>query len=164
MTYEGIDYITSQSKVGDKVSIAVLPFKNIRKLPDYAWLGDYMAQNLTFKLGQIPTIRMIDRLKILNELSSIDPEQASILDVKIKQISENIDVNLILYGNYTILSEINSIEITVFLTNIETGDQTSVMLETYPLDDLPNIPSKINEIISSFIKNNKMFKPGNISS
>ena len=164
LTYEGIDYITSQSKVGDKVSIAVLPFKNIRKLPEYAWLGDYMAQNLTFKLGQIPTIRMIDRLKILNELSSIDPEQASILDVKIKQISENIDVNLILYGNYTILSEINSIELTVFLTNIETGDQTSVMLETYPLDDLPNIPSKINEIISYFIKNNKMFKPGNISS
>ena len=164
LIYEGVDYATSLSKVDDKVSIAVLPFKNIRKLPEYEWLGDYLAGNLTFKLGQISTIRMIDRLKILNELSVIDPEQASILDVKIKQIAENVDVNLIMYGNYTILSEINSIEITVYLTNIKTGIQTSVMQETYPLDDLPNIPSKINKFISTFIKNNKMFKSGNISS
>ena len=164
LIYEGVDYATSRSKVDDKVSIAVLPFKNIRKLPEYEWLGDYLAGNLTFKLGQISTIRMIDRLKILNELSVIDPEQASILDVKIKQIAENVDVNLIMYGNYTILSEINSIEITVYLTNIKTGIQTSVMQETYPLDDLPNIPSKINKFISTFIKNNKMFKSGNISS
>ena len=164
LIYEGVDYVTSLSKVDNKVSIAVLPFKNIRQLPEYEWLGDHLAGNLTFKLGQISTIRMIDRLKILNELSLIDPNQASILDIKIKQIAENIDVNLILYGNYTILSEINSIEFTVFLTNIETGIQTSVMQETYLLDDLPNIPSKINEIISTFIKNNKMFKSGNISS
>ena len=164
LIYEGVDYVTSLSKVDDKVSIAILPFKNIRQLPEYEWLGDYLAGNLTFKLGQISMIRMIDRLKILNELSSIDPEKASIMDVKIKQIAENIDVKLILYGNYTILSEINSIEFTVFLTNIETGIQTSVMQETYPLDDLPNIPSKINEIISTFIKNNKMFKSGTISS
>ena len=164
LIYEGVDYVTSLSKVDNKVSIAVLPFKNIRQLPEYEWLGDHLAGNLTFKLGQISTIRMIDRLKILNELSLIAPEQASILDVKIKQIAENIDVNQILYGNYTILSEINSIEVTVFLTNIKTGIQTSVMQETYLLDDLPNIPSKINEIISTFIKNNKIFKPKNISS
>ena len=164
LIYEGIDYVASLSKVDNKVSIAVLPFKNIRDFPDYEWLGEYLAGNLTFKLGQISSIRMIDRLKILNELRSIDPEQASILDVKIKQIAENIDVNLILYGNYTILSEINSIQLTVFLTNIETGAQTSVMQETYPLDDLPNIPTKINATISTFIKKNEMFKSEGIIS
>ena len=69
LIYEGVDYVSLHSKADGKVSIAVLPFKNIRKLPEYEWLGDHLAGNLTFKLGQIPTIRMIDRLKILNELT-----------------------------------------------------------------------------------------------
>ena len=71
MIYEGVDYVTSLSKVDDKVSIAVLPFKNIRKLPEYEWLGDYLAGNLTFKLGDHFTSITSFGVKIENVISFV---------------------------------------------------------------------------------------------
>ena len=52
---------------------------NIRKFNDYDWLGERIASNLTFKLGEISQISMIDRLQILTKLGEIDPEKASLI-------------------------------------------------------------------------------------
>ena len=157
MIYRGIDYFTAIKEVTGKTSIAVLNFENIRKFDDYDWLGERIASNLTYKLGQLTNIRMIDRLQILNKLGEIDPEKASVIDYKINQVAKNIDVNLILHGNFTIMGDV--IEITVFFADTQTGDQISLMLEQYPLDELSDIPSHINKKISAFIKTNDRFKP-----
>ena len=157
MIYRGIDYFTAIKEVTGKTSIAVLNFDNIRKFNDYDWLGERIASNLTYKLGQLTNIRMIDRLQILKKLGEIDPEKASVIDYKINQVAKNIDVNLILHGNFTIMG--NIIEITAFFADTQTGDQISLMLEQYPLDELSDIPSHINKKISAFIKTNDRFKP-----
>ena len=93
----------------------------------------------------------------LNKLGEIDPDKASIIDYKINQVAKNIDVNLILHGNFTILGDI--IEIIAFCADTQTGDQISLMLEQYPLDELSDIPSHIAAKISTFIKTNDRFKP-----
>jgi TolB-like protein len=156
MIYKGVDYFSISKKTTNKISIAVLNFDNIRKFKDYDWLGERIAGNLTYKLGEIPEIRMIDRLQILNKLGEIDPEKASIMDYKINQIAKNIDVDLILHGNFIIMDDI--IEVTAFFADANTGEQISLLLEEYPLDELSVIPSYINDISATFIKTHERFQ------
>ncbi len=89
LVYKGIDFLTSSKVKSDKISIAVFNFDNIRKFPEYDWLRERIAGNLAYKLGEIPTIRMIDRLQIMKNLEKIDPEKASVIDYKINQIDDD---------------------------------------------------------------------------
>ena len=156
MIYRGVDYFSSPKETTNKISIAVLDFENTRKFKDYDWLGERIAGNLSYKLGEISNIQMIDRLQILNKLGKIDPEKASIMDYKINQIAKNIEVDLILHGNFIIMDDI--IEVTAFFADANTGVQISLLLEQYPLDELSAIPSYINDKVSTFIKINERFK------
>jgi len=158
MIYKGVDYFTSSKKTSNKISIAVLSFDNIRELKEYNWLEERIARNLSFKLGELSEIRTIDRLQILNKLGEIDPDKASVMDYKINQIAKNIDVDLILHGSFTIMDKDNIIEINAVLADINTAEQISLMLEQYPLDELSDIPSYINEKITLFIKSDQRFK------
>ncbi len=155
LVYLGIDYFSSKKQTGGKTSIAVLNFENIRKFSEYDWLEERIASNLTYKLGQLSKIRMIDRLQILNKLGEIDPEKASVIDYKINQVAKNIEVSLILHGNFTIMDDI--IEVTAFFADTQSGDQISLMLEQYPLEELSDIPSQIAEKISAFINTHQRF-------
>ena len=156
MTYKGVDYFTSSKEISNKTSIAVLNFDNIRKFQEYEWLGERIATNLTFKLGEIHEVQIIHRLQILNQLGEIDPNKASIIDYKIKHIAKNIDVDFILYGNFTTMDSI--IEVMAFFADINTGHQISLMQEQYSQNDLWDLPSQINDKISAFIKTDQRFK------
>ena len=158
MTYKGVDYFSTSKETTSKISIAVLNFDNVRKFKEYDWLGERIARNLSFRLGELSEIQMIDRLQILNKLGEIDPDKASIMDYKVKQIAKNIDVDLILHGSFTIMDKDNIIEITAFLADIKTGEGIPLILEQYPIDELSDIPSYINKQISLFIKSNQRFK------
>ena len=159
MAYKGIDYFSNTDEKTDKTSIAVLNFDNIRKIDKYEWLGDDIAGSLSYQLGSIPQIRVIDRFQILNKLGEVDPEKASILEYKINQIANNIDVDLILHGQFTILDSI--VKVIAFYADTKTFSQTSLMNEKYSLKELSDIPTYINEKISDFIKNDARFK-GNV--
>ena len=156
MAYKGIDYFTATKEVTGKTSIAVLNFDNVRKFQDYEWLGDDIAGSLSYKLGGIPEVRVIDRFQILNKLGEVDPEKASILEYKINQIANNIDVDLILHGQFTILDSI--VKVIAFYADTKTFSQTRLMNEKYSLDELSDIPTYINDKISDFIKNDPRFK------
>jgi len=154
MSYKGIDYFTATKEVGGKTSIAVLNFDNVRKFKDYEWLGDEIAADLSFKLGGLSYIRIIDRFQILNKLGEVDPEKASILDYKIEQIAKNIDVDHIIHGQFTIMERDSIIKIIAFIANTETHDSMPLMKEKYTLENLSDVPTFINEKISSYIKTN----------
>jgi len=156
LVYKGIDYFTATKEVTGKTSIAVLNFDNVRKFQDYEWLGDDIAGSLSYKLGGIPEVRVIDRFQILNKLGEVDPEKASILEYKINQIANNIDVDLILHGQFTILDSI--VKVIAFYADTKTFSQTRLMNEKYSLNELSDIPTYINDKISDFIKNDARFK------
>ena len=158
MIYRGVDFFSTPNKTTSKTSIAVLNFDNIRKFKEYEWLGDEIAGNLSYKLGELSSIRIIDRFQILNKLGEVDPEKASILDYKIEQIAKNIDVDLILHGQFTIFDMDSTIKVLAFFADTKTFDQFSLMNEKYPLSELSDIPSYINEKISEYIKTNPRFK------
>ena len=50
------------------------------------------------------------------------------------------------------------IEVRAVFAEANTGEQISLLLEQYPLDELSAIPSYINDRISNFIKTNERFK------
>jgi len=156
MAYKGIEYFTITKEVTGKTSIAVLNFDNVRKFQDYEWLGDDIAGSLSYKLGGIPEVRVIDRFQILNKLGEVDPEKASILEYKINQVANNIDVDLILHGQFTILDSI--VKVIAFYADTKTFSQTRLMNEKYSLNELSDIPTYINDKISDFIKNDARFK------
>ena len=122
------------------------------------WFGDEIAADLSYKLGSIPSIRIIDRFQILNKLGEVDPEKASILDYKIEQIAKNIDVDHIIHGQFTIMERDSSIKIIAFIANTKTHEKRPLMKEKYPLANLSDIPTFINEKISSYVKTNFQLK------
>ena len=75
MIYKGVELVTTSKQGGSKTSIAVLNFDNVRKFQEYDWLGDEIAGNLSYKLGGLSSIRIIDRFQILNKLGEVDPER-----------------------------------------------------------------------------------------
>ena len=156
MVYKGVDYFSNTKEVTGKTSIAVLNFDNIRKIDEYEWLGDDIAGSLSYTLGGIPEVRVIDRFQILNKLGEVDPEKASILEYKINQIANTIDVDLILHGQFTILDSI--VKVIAFYADTKTFSQTRLMNEKYSLDELSDIPTYINDKISDFINNDPRFK------
>ena len=156
MIYKGVDFFTSTKVATGKTSIAVLSFDNIRKFQDYEWLGNDIASSLSYKLGEIPAVRVIDRFQILNKLGTVDPDKASILEYKIKQIANNIAVDLILHGTFTILD--SSVTVRAFFADTKTFDQTRLMNEKYPIGELSDIPTYINDKISTFLKTDSRFK------
>ena len=111
---------------------------------------------MSYTLGGIPEVRVIDRFQILNKLGEVDPEKASILEYKINQVANNIDVDLILHGQFTILDSI--VKVIAFYADTKTFSQTRLMNEKYSLDELSDIPTYINDKISDFIKNDARFK------
>jgi len=156
MIYKGVDFFTKTEVETGKTSIAVLNFDNIRKINKYEWLGDDIAGSLSYRLGEISEVRVIDRFQILNKLGEVDPKKASILEYKINQIANNIDVDLILHGQFTILD--NSVKVIAFYADTKTFSQTSLMNEKYSLEELSDIPNYINDKIADFIKKDPRFK------
>ena len=156
MVYKGVDYFSNTKEVTGKTSIAVLNFDNIRKIDEYEWLGDDIAGSLSYTLGGIPEVRVIDRFQILNKLGEVDPEKASILEYKINQIANTIDVDLILHGQFTILDSI--VKVIAVYADTKTFSQTPIMNEKYSLNELSDIPTYINDKISDFINNDPRFK------
>ena len=78
------------------------------------------------------------------------------LDYKINQIANNIDVDLILHGQFTILD--GSVKVIAFYADTKTFSQTSLMNEKYSLEELSDIPNYINDKIADFIKKDPRFK------
>ena len=156
MVYKGVDYFSNTKEVTGKTSIAVLNFDNIRKIDEYEWLGDDIAGSLSYTLGGIPEVRVIDRFQILNKLGEVDPEKASILEYKMNQIANTIDVDLILHGQFTIIDSI--VKIIAVYAETKSFSQTPIMNEKYSLNELSDIPTYINDKISDFINNDPRFK------
>ena len=114
-------------------TIAVFPFDNMRNDTEYEWLTDSFSESLTFKISSAKTLKVIDRLTILNTLKQYDPEKAGFMEVA-SLVGKKINANLVLTGSFTTLED--EIQITTMLIDLQSGEVTPIVKERYKIDDL----------------------------
>ena len=123
----------SKSSDSDLVnSIAVFPFEMIKGDVADEWLKDHFSESLTFQLGSMKNIKIIDRLQIRKAINKYEkPKQAGIAELA-TEIGKDIGANLVLLGNYSIIE--NEILIITKIVNSKTGVTTPLIKKQYNLD------------------------------
>ena len=123
----------SKSSDSDLVnSIAVFPFEMIKGDETDKWLKDHFSESLTFQLGGMKSIKIIDRLQIRKALNKYDkPKQAGLAELA-TEIGKDIGANLVLLGNYSIIEK--EILIITKIVNIKSGETTPLIKKQYNLD------------------------------
>jgi len=113
-------------------SIAVFPFEMIKGDVADEWLKDHFSESLTFQLGSMKNIKIIDRLQIRKALNKYEkPKQAGIAELA-TEIGKDIGANLVLLGNYSIIE--NEILIITKIVNSKTGETTPLIKKQYNLE------------------------------
>ena len=131
--FQVVNLFTKTQSTVSSNSIAVFPFDNMRNDTEYDWLTDSFSESLTFKISSSKTLKVIDRLTILNTLKQYDPEKAGFMEVA-SLVGKKINANLVLTGSFTTLGD--EIQITTMLIDLESGEVTPIVKERYKIDDL----------------------------
>ena len=119
-------------------SIAVFPFEMIKGSEKWNFLKEQFSESLTFQLGGMKNIKIIDRLQIRKSLQQYDePKQAGLADLA-TEIGKDIGANLVLLGNFTIIEK--EILIITKIVNSKTGQITPLVKNKYSdmMNDNPN--------------------------
>ncbi len=138
-------------------SIAVFPFEMIKGDIGDEWLKDHFSESLTFQLGSMKNIKIIDRLQILKALNKYEkPNQAGITELA-TEIGKDIGANLVLLGNYSIIA--NEILIITKIVNSKTGETTPLIKKQYNLEAQSaafNIANDLSEQIFNHLQKDKV--------
>lgn len=131
-------------------SVAVFPFEMIKGDERWDFLKDHFSESLTFQLGSMKTLKIIDRLQIRKALNKYDePKQAGLAELA-TEIGQDIGANLVLLGNYTIIEE--EILIITKIVNSKTGETTPLIKKKYNLDDPFDMVNDLSEIIFNHLQ------------
>ena len=131
--FQVVNLFTKTQTTVSSNSIAVFPFDNMRNDTEYDWLTDSFSESLTFKISSSKTLKVIDRLTILNTLKQYDPEKAGFMEVA-SLVGKKINANLVLTGSFTTIGD--EIQITTMLIDLQSGEVTPIVKERYKIDDL----------------------------
>ena len=138
-------------------SIAVFPFEMIKGDVGDEWLKDHFSESLTFQLGSMKNIKIIDRLQIRKALNKYEmPKQAGIAELA-TEIGKDIGAKLVLLGNYSIID--NEILIITKIVNSKTGETTPLIKKQYNLDSPSaafDIANDLSEKIFNHLQKNKV--------
>jgi len=139
--FQAVNLFTATQTTDSSNSIAVFPFDNMRNDEEYDWLTDSFSESLTFKISSSKTLKVIDRLTILNTLKQYDPEKAGFMEVA-SLVGKKINANLVLTGSFTTLGD--EIQITTMLIDLQSGEVTPIVKERYKIDDLLTLLENIS--------------------
>ena len=139
--FQVVNLFTKTQTTVSSNSIAVFPFDNMRNDTEYDWLTDSFSESLTFKISSSKTLKVIDRLTILNTLKQYDPEKAGFMEVA-SLVGKKINANFVLMGSFTTLGD--EIQITTMLIDLHSGEVTPIVKERYKIDDLLTILENIS--------------------
>lgn len=148
--FECVNFFSTGNKIDYTNTIAVLPFDNIRNDTNHEWLSNSFSENLTFKISSSTTLKVLDKLTIMNALKQYEPEKAGILEVA-PMIGKDINAKFVLIGSFTTVGK--DIQITTRLINTQTERVIPLIQERYNIDDpftiFDDISNKVFERLES---------------
>ncbi len=132
--------------------LVVLPFKNITRRPEDAWLSESFSENVTLTLAKNTRVQVIERNRIqsvlkeqqFNQSAFVDPETAPLL-------GKLLGANKILLGNYQKIE--NTLMVTTRVVDVETGgvDRELITEVRGNAEDVLNLQARLNEgLLQSF--------------
>jgi TolB-like protein len=135
LTFQAVGFFSRTPEVAAVESIAVFPFENIRANPDDDWLARDLAEILTYRLSELPRIRVIDRLQIVRALEQLQVKTAGVgIETMSLRASGRLSATLSLVGSYRTYGD--SMRVTARLVETETAAVVPLLQETYPRSDV----------------------------
>lgn len=83
------------------VTIAVLPFENINKNPEFDWLGHGFAETLATKLCNISTIQLVERGQLSKVMQELKLQDTAVVDPKTAgRLGKVVGAKFVVVGSY----------------------------------------------------------------
>lgn len=104
----------------ERVSMVILPFKNITQNPSDDWLQESFSENLTMGLGHLNGLHLVERIEIKRILTEQNFGQSALVEAEsAPRLGQMVGAKYVMLGNYQKLG--TQILINVKLVNTETG-------------------------------------------
>lgn len=89
------------SRTVSPMRLVVLPFKNITRQPEDAWLAESFSESLTMSLTQVDSLQLIERSQIQAVLQEQSFSQSAFVDPQsAPELGKILGANKVLIGNY----------------------------------------------------------------
>ncbi len=143
VSFAGIIFFLVVSAWGSGYVIAVFPFENIQKNPEYEWIGTGIMETVITDLMKIKEWIVLDRANLEKNLKEIQFSLSDLADEqKQLKVGGMLSANVIVTGSYQIMGK--TILINVRFTETETGKVIKAgKLQGDVQNDLFELQSKI---------------------
>lgn len=107
-------------QAAESVSMVIAPFKNITQNPDDNWLQESFSENLTMGLGQVQSVRLVERTELKKLLQEQGLAQSGLVQEKsAPKLGKMVGAKYVVLGNYQKVGP--RILVNVKVVNVETG-------------------------------------------
>jgi len=133
---------TGQAKPGDKIRLAVLPFRNLSNDPDDRYFSAGLTEEMTTQITRLQPAELTVIARTTAEHYEPSPKS-------LKQMKQDLGVDYVLEGNMRRGG--NRVRITARLSEVQ--DQTQLWAETYERDlsDVLSVQAEISQAIAAEI-------------
>jgi len=105
----------------NKITVAVLPFKNVSGEKAHNWLSETISESITTKLGESKEVSLIERAQLLTALQEFKYIKSGMVDVKTAvKIGKQIGAKIVVIGSYTIFQ--GKLKIDARFVDVETAE------------------------------------------
>lgn len=146
--------LTSAASLASPVRLVVLPFKNITRMPEDAWMGESFSESLTMSLTQVDSLQVIERSQIQAVLQEQNFTQSAFVDPQTApELGKILGATKVLIGNYQKIGPtlvVNTRVVDVVSGQIDPGLTTQVQ---GPAQDVLALQSQLS---SNFLRSLKV--------
>ncbi|PIV43968.1 MAG: hypothetical protein COS28_01310, partial [Nitrospirae bacterium CG02_land_8_20_14_3_00_44_33] len=108
-----------------KITVAVLPFKNVSDIKAHNWLSETIAESIVSKLGESREVSLIERALLDKAIQELKFQKSGIVDAtSAAKIGKYIGAKIVVIGTYTIFME--KLKIDARFVDVETAEIKAV--------------------------------------
>lgn len=114
--------------------LAVLPFLNQLEVVEYDWLSAGISESISYRLSEVDSLEVFDKLHIKKTLGAQEVSEAGILSgAVLRKFAHSLDANFLITGSFQIFGD--QVKVTAKLINAKTGVIKPLTEEVYSLSD-----------------------------
>jgi len=122
--------------------IAVTSFNNINKDPNQDWLSVGIGETLTVKLSQVPSLCLVERMRLNDALKELKLQESGLVDTSsASKLGKLLGAEMVVMGSFQKSGE--QIRLTARFVTPETGEISSATQADGKMDDIFAVQDKL---------------------